>query len=700
MTPSRLESLPRFEGRARSRPFVLAADRAAVVGREDAGVREVLLHPVRAVSGMRTGLLAAHRVEIATGAVRRHLETEGGSVVESVLVLPRLPGVLLRWSREDPEPGLGPLPLSLGWRSPTTRPGGAEGGSGAPGLPSEAAGEDDGVRIPLADGAGTLVFTLLGGEGRWDLERRRGDGEAQVRVRLRCDLPPNGSVAVALTLARNGGIEADAALGRFGRPDAVLNAWAEIERREEEERLRLDVDDGRLGSALAWVRRRLTASIVHPRGLRPGRVVSGYGNGCSRTGAAGRGSPAPSFDAPPEASPLEAVWTGHGLLAAGRHRDALEVAARLAARLPGPTATSDPPPPATERRVAETSLTLHFLATAALWTGDARTLHRERGAVDAALDERIAGTGSPGAGTVASAAALREMADALEAAGDPDRGSALRSRWESHRSRLASWAEGDRRVGGRRQSEEDGPRSLPVLPGPEEGAGDDRSGLRQEALLPGPAVLAAVLRVPGPPPVVRETAWPGSARGRAGLLAWARWERGDPADGLGGWRSLLLDGAGDGRGLWARDSSEAGRGDRCPWHPATTALVVAPLVFGMLGARADAAYGRLRLAPRVPVGWKRFEVAGLRVGDVRVRLAYRRKGHRHTFVLAPATGRIPLNVVFEPLLPISAVRAVRVDGEAADLEIRRHRDRTGVRLQLPLDSRRVITVDGADERGS
>ena len=124
----------------------------------------------------------------------------------------------------------------------------------------------------------------------------------------------------------------------------------------------------------------------------------------------------------------------------------------------------------------------------------------------------------------------------------------------------------------------------------------------------------------------------------------------------------------------------------------------ATLLFGLLGARADAFFGRLRLAPRLPDAWRRASVGGIRMGEARVRLAYHVQGGRHTFRLEPTGGRVPVNLVFEPLLPVRDLGGAWVDGSRADVDRFRRGDRVGARLQIPLDAPREVAFEEAETR--
>jgi hypothetical protein len=111
-----------------------------------------------------------------------------------------------------------------------------------------------------------------------------------------------------------------------------------------------------------------------------------------------------------------------------------------------------------------------------------------------------------------------------------------------------------------------------------------------------------------------------------------------------------------------------------------------------LGCEADAAYGRLRLAPRVHSSWGRFEVRGLRLGDAVIRFEHVRERAAHMFHITQEAGRLPLNLVFAPWLPVSRVSAVEIGGTAADAKLSTDRGGMRIECQFPLDPSRDLRV--------
>lgn len=129
------------------------------------------------------------------------------------------------------------------------------------------------------------------------------------------------------------------------------------------------------------------------------------------------------------------------------------------------------------------------------------------------------------------------------------------------------------------------------------------------------------------------------------------------------------------------------------------ARLVRTLVRGTLGIVPDAAYGRLRVGPDLPGNWPALELRGIRVADARVDLGYRREGDRHTFVLRPTAGRVPLTLILEPSLPVEGVESVELEGERVTVDSMRRGERWGVRFQFPLDGERTVVVVGRPSNG-
>jgi hypothetical protein len=127
------------------------------------------------------------------------------------------------------------------------------------------------------------------------------------------------------------------------------------------------------------------------------------------------------------------------------------------------------------------------------------------------------------------------------------------------------------------------------------------------------------------------------------------------------------------------------------------ARLVRAWVEGVLGAEADAAYGRLRLAPDLRPGAgappEGLSVQGIAVGGAAVALDCRIRGPACTLRLLQEGGRLPLNLVFEPRLPLRPPVTVTVDGERADIPAEAVEGGVALSFQFPLDPERRIVVE-------
>ncbi len=121
------------------------------------------------------------------------------------------------------------------------------------------------------------------------------------------------------------------------------------------------------------------------------------------------------------------------------------------------------------------------------------------------------------------------------------------------------------------------------------------------------------------------------------------------------------------------------------------AAVVRDWVEGCLGAIPDGPFGRLRLAPRIAESGA-GEVRGLRVGDASVSVVWSRSEHSVRVHVSQSEGRVPLNLVFEPLLPQFRPGEVRIGGEPAQVDVSREGDQARVRCQFPLDPGRDMEI--------
>ncbi len=112
------------------------------------------------------------------------------------------------------------------------------------------------------------------------------------------------------------------------------------------------------------------------------------------------------------------------------------------------------------------------------------------------------------------------------------------------------------------------------------------------------------------------------------------------------------------------------------------AMVVTPLVRGLLGLDVSAGGRRLRVAPQLPADWPGAAARGLRVGAATVDVAFERAPGRFQIDVT-ARGAAVAQLALAPALPLDAhVRRVTRDGRALAFRTRREGDRQVVEAEL------------------
>ena len=193
--------------------------------------------------------------------------------------------------------------------------------------------------------------------------------------------------------------------------------------------------------------------------------------------------------------------------------------------------------------------------------------------------------------------------------------------------------------------------------------------------------LPTVSAVPAPEAAGRQVAADGAAADRAaGALTTAdRAAAGPtpPAEAFLDLRSRL--------GALLREGASPGGLD--------AAAALERLVHGLLGARPDAAFGRLSLRPRLPAHWTSFEFGGLRLGDATVGVRYDRTDDQIEWRLRQTAGGAPITWLFTVTLDGRSVAHVEVDGTPAEIDLRTTSEGdTFFDIQLPAERERVLNV--------
>lgn len=116
----------------------------------------------------------------------------------------------------------------------------------------------------------------------------------------------------------------------------------------------------------------------------------------------------------------------------------------------------------------------------------------------------------------------------------------------------------------------------------------------------------------------------------------------------------------------------------------SAAMVVNPLLSGLLGLQGDATSCQLKFAPHIPADWSSFSVNNVRFGGVALNLNYKRTPDSIRLELHSAgTGRCSLQ--FSPATSLRAkITAVRLNGRALQFQIEANSSDQHVTVNVPI----------------
>jgi len=116
----------------------------------------------------------------------------------------------------------------------------------------------------------------------------------------------------------------------------------------------------------------------------------------------------------------------------------------------------------------------------------------------------------------------------------------------------------------------------------------------------------------------------------------------------------------------------------------SAAMVVSPLLRGLLGLQSDAASHQLRFAPHVPAGWKSFEVHNIHVAGAVVDLKYSRNEDGITLEVR-RTGSGDCAIEFSPALsPRAEIASAEINGRPVSLRVERNHGDQHVTVRFPI----------------
>ena len=564
-------------------PFTLAGRRALALGAERSGLHAIWIHPLRLLDGpmaMRIDeeIPEVRSVEVSPEQIVRYLQTRTRFVEERIFVPLHEPAVVVEYryrrlgrSRADVEAPMLDLRVPLGLTLAAPMPADAL-------HPLRAVRRaDGGVAACVVVGADDHYRALLSAEGRAELATDSDAGWVVATVSASLSQPLR-LVFAATVGGRTGLARAVRTLSRDGLREIALRR-AEWAASLQDAHVALRSPNALLDTALEWAKIRLVDGVAMSPGIGTG-IVGPSGAPDDVIG--------PRFSDP--------LWPALALLAAGRFDEVKSALGLLASTqdaagwMPDECSTSGV---ARYRSRRATAGWLRILAAYDDWSGDDEVVralweHAER-ALEAIRLELERQTFAEGAALpdLASRAPRPEealpLALALRDIGRvADRLEALD--WSRQCAALAERAESRARLRPADAAPLDVAQSLALGRGPD---GDAASA----------ALATGGLALP-------EFAAHRQEAGYRHLL-----------DGA----ALCYEGA---KGAFdAGVDAESGVAvGFAPDDPLAAAMVVLPVVRGLLGAVPDAPRRRLRLTPHWPRGWTRASVGPIRVGDAELEI--------------------------------------------------------------------------------
>jgi len=123
----------------------------------------------------------------------------------------------------------------------------------------------------------------------------------------------------------------------------------------------------------------------------------------------------------------------------------------------------------------------------------------------------------------------------------------------------------------------------------------------------------------------------------------------------------------------------------------SAAMVVSPLLRGLLGLETDAIHRRVTFAPHVPVDWMRFSLENVRVGNNTLLLNYRKSEEEISLEASLATGSDECAIEFSPAISLRAkVQKADWNGKAVPFHIEANANDQHVVVTFPVKQGRSL----------
>jgi glycogen debranching enzyme len=117
----------------------------------------------------------------------------------------------------------------------------------------------------------------------------------------------------------------------------------------------------------------------------------------------------------------------------------------------------------------------------------------------------------------------------------------------------------------------------------------------------------------------------------------------------------------------------------------SAAMVVSPMLRGMLGLAADAQTSTVTFAPHLPADWNSLGIDNLRVGDNKIQLSYTRTAEGIFLEAGRASGSAECTVEFRPAISLRAtVNRVELNGKPLPFRLETNEEDQHVIVSIPI----------------
>jgi hypothetical protein len=706
----------RLPGSAPEDPCTIAGRRAFAAIHQHEGLAELWCHPVRVMKAAALQGELPVGAEITTLGIVRNITIGNRSASERLFIPHALPAAIIEWSlAHDGPPEREPVEIRFAWTTDLRLMWPYSGS--APGALYWRTMQN----ILLVQSAYTrerALFIATDQRASFDVEDGSHADAAGVRCTLRAHLDSHGPLRLIIAAETADGDDLDAVLSALQNPATLVRAQAARTRRMQQDRLSLHSPDHQADAAFQWACFRLDSFLAETPGIGTS-LVAGYGS--SRPGwNQARPGYAWYFG-------RDAVWTALASLATGDFDAARDVIAFLSRHqdLNGKILHECTTSGSVHYDAADaTPLFLLLVARYHAWSGDHDFTAAHWQHIRRALDFCIA-TDTDGDGLIENTrvghgwiefgklgggratfyiagiwtAALRELAVTARSLGDPSLAADLDERHRRARDAIESRFFDPRRNAYALRIEPEAftptaTHAVPLLLG----VADPAHAQRWLDTVASPEMTTpwGVRMLPDSDPLFNPASYHGGAVWPlyTGWASWAEYAAGRSAAAFRHWRMNLGLAFQNAPGEWPEvlHGANATSIGVCPSQAWSTAMSIAPLVYGMLGAEPDAARGRLQLRLQLPAEWDHLRVEGLRLGGALISIRFRREGSRHIFQVAQYSGAVPVLLVLEAAIS-GRIVAARIDGLDAVLDVRPFGERQLAPVQLVLDHERQLELE-------